>query len=192
MFLIFEKIIKYVPNYLWNFGCCFSSPQKFVDDLVSKNNSEKQARILFKNALIFLYLSILFSVAIRLPNLLGSTSILKPIIGSFLISLFGITWTALALRFSWTLVGGKFRFREYFVIDAYVVGVASVLISIIVPLREGIIISLDSLEFIPNANLTGNIFMILGYLAVSVWALIFWEVYRLLNKLNYWRASSWR
>ena len=71
-------------------------------------------------------------------------------------------------------------------IDGYVVGVSVVLLSVVSVLQSGI----NHIFDISSDSVASYIVNIVGLLVIGWWALLFWEVYRLLNKLGNWRAAA--
>ena len=180
-------VLKSLPEYLWNFGRCFSSPQKFVENLFKENENDVleagSRRAIFQKALTFMGLSVLFSVCFQTLSF-EDPEFWKQVVGSCITTFLGVVLVALALRFSWICVGGKTDFTKYFVIDAYVTGVGILLISAVNGLQFGV----NRIFEIGDGELMSSIIIYIGVLGVGCWALIFWETYRLLNNLGKIRA----
>lgn len=181
-----DTVLKYTPKYFWFFGRCLSNPQRFVDTLFAEQNDEMGDEIkftLFQDALIFLSFSVLLSVFMKAPSV-DSPHLLRQVGFTCLVSYFSVALLALALRASWCCVGGKTDFVKYFVIDAYAVGIATVLLSVVALLQGEV----NEIFGIPDGEVTHYVIVLIGFSAVGIWVLIFWETYRLLNNLGNGRA----
>ena len=108
----------------------------------------------------------------------------KHVTVSLILAFLSVVAVALALRFSWLCVGGNTNFLRYFVIDAYLAGVEIVLLTFVEVFQNAInqMFQLDETYF-----LFDSIYWF-GLFAIGVWALMFWEVYRVLNNLGQGRA----
>ena len=63
-----DKIMTYVPKYLWTLGRCCSGPQKFVDELFAEQDNtqieDDERLISFRDTLKFMLASVILSVFI--------------------------------------------------------------------------------------------------------------------------------
>lgn len=181
-----ENVIRYIPKYLWLFGRCFSSPQGFVGELYPSRQDatrEEHKFLQFQDSLIFMATSVLLAVLLETP-FFDRVEFWTQVVRSCILSLVGVVMAALALRCSWSCVGGKTGFVKYFVIDAYVAGVGIALLGGVFLLQDGV----NQIFEIKDGHIMFWSIRLAGLFFVGIWALIFWEAYRLLNSLSNTRA----
>ena len=182
-----EKASRYIAKYFWTFGRCFSGPQNFAGSLFSPDidpSDDKHGDLnRFHDALTFVASSVFFAVLLQMP-FFEKIEFWRQIILSIILTLFGVLSVALALRFSWLCVGGRTAFIKYFVIDAYVAGVATVLFTLVAILQSAI----NQLFQLNEGHFVSYSIFLTGLLVVGARALVFWEAYRLLNNVGQLRA----
>jgi hypothetical protein len=102
---LIEQILKYLPQYLLDFGAAFSRPKTFI---ANKNVNTKEA---FGDALLFLAISLVLSVLIMHPLDMTGKDLWVRISLIAVAYLILIPLFAVALRASWWIVGGHASVR---------------------------------------------------------------------------------
>lgn len=200
---LLDKILKYLPEYLTEFGEAFSGPKTFIGQ---RNVAGDEA---FSNALLFLGLSVALVIVMSSPLrpagkefwvYVGSTAILTLVT----VALFGT-----AVRIGWWLVGGRANAQSFFVTYSYFFGVVIVVMAGFQLVGIGAIKLFDPILFgkIVEARAKGQsitglteseqttliVFLSIfgfGFIFSSIWAFIGWGAYRQLNGLGKGRSLA--
>jgi hypothetical protein len=197
---LLDKILKYLPHYLTDFGTAFAGPKSFIAAKLS--NAEDDA---FAEALLFLGISFALVVLMLMPLQRPGTDFWSVCGTNFITALIGMSLGATVTRVAWWIVGGRAPARLFFIAYAYLIGVVYVILAAVQLLSMGFFKVLDpqlyrqfldasqkgqsmpdlSQSYIPVTALAIFIF---GWLALSIWAFIGWGAYRQLNGLSKLRS----
>lgn len=190
-----QSIFAYLPYYLRDFGAALIGPKQ----LLALKNS--RAEEVYSESLMFILVSFLITFALMasrpfyLQESVWTFVAQQAVIGVFVISL-----TLAALHIAWRLVGGTASIISVFVTSAYIVGVSSVLMSLVALFAQGFVRVFDPdfyemivrsrgdtfMENPPTSRLGGVQFAIVsaGYLIIGFWCLRAWGAFRHLHGLS--------
>ncbi|MDX2041380.1 MAG: hypothetical protein SF097_09025 [Acidobacteriota bacterium] len=163
------------PRYLSAFYQTLTSPKSIAD------NKAKITATIFNEALLFLAISVLITVLIRLP-LIGRDKTSVIVLASY------VVWAVCVLlsmtsvvKLAWRIVGGKMAFVRYLALNCYYFGVFMVV---------GHFISLASFSVGKAAKSVALSIVVaaIGFLAFSVWGISAWRVYQQLNSIGWLRS----
>ena len=197
-----ERELVYLPKYIENFGSLLAGPKRFIAREIS-NADETLAQ-----SLRFLGISLVLFTVMQTPT--------RPSEYEFWthLGLIGITClavvslTAIALRFSWWVVGGRATIRIFFVTYSYLLAVVLVLSGFSRLLSLGFLKVFDpdlyaQLQLLKGQQLVQSlgdalsegvtlwvtiIIFAVGLLCCSVWSFLCWGAYRELNDLSKFRS----
>lgn len=196
---LIEKILKYLPQYLVNFGSLLSGPKKFIAD---RNTTAEDS---FENSLLFLAISVVLVVIMTAPLLPPGKDLWTHVGSVAVTSLLTVALSGVALRFAWRIVGGKATLKSFFVTYAYFFGVIVVILTMFHLLSEGVfkVLKPDLYSAVieakfkkqPLPDMSGTSIplvsfsiLLIGYIMASVWGLVAWGSYRALNGLSRTRS----
>lgn len=115
---VLEKILKYLPHYLFELGQLISGPKTFIKSL------DIDSKETFNNALLFLAVSMVLATII--DTILKPASDIWIYVGALLVlTLLTVATIAFSIQVAWWIVGKKSPFHSYFIIHSYVISVAT-------------------------------------------------------------------
>lgn len=195
-----ERVLAYLPKYINVFGSLLAGPKRFI----AKENSNADET--FNRSLIFLGISLVLFVVMETPIHLPKYDVWTRLCLMAILCLVAISLTAIALRFSWWVVGGKASIRSFFVTYSYFFGVMIVLLAFSQLISLGFlkvvdpalytqlqqskgqqINQIDALSGGVTLWVTGLIFVV-AFFCVSIWSVVGWGAYRELNGLSKFRS----
>ena len=197
---LIDLILRYLPRYFIDLGSLISGPKKFI---AGQNIRTPNA---INRSLLFLGISLVLVVIGRAPLLSEDASVWTQLAALGIASVIGVALTALALRISWRIVGGKSPFRSFFIVHSYCYGALIIIITIFQLIGLGILkffnkdlfealITLNSqklevllMDSVPGEYWSFLAIIIVGFLVASVWGFIAWGAYRELNALSQIRS----
>ena len=192
---LIDKILKYLPQYLSDFGYVFASPKRFM----AERNSKPEDTL--SQSLIFLAISLVLRTIMTAPLLPPGRELWAYTAAEGIRWLLIVCLAAITLHFAWRIVGGRASTRSFFVTYAYFFGVAVLILTAFLLLSEGFFKVCEpdlyakvieaKLKKQPMPNVSGGwvhrvsfIILVIGYCFTCVWTWIGWGAYRELNGLN--------
>ena len=193
---VITQILKVIPDYLINFFKIIASPREFTLNKLPKNESEITERL--KESLVFILISYLLIVLLTASQ--DDTENFYKNVGSEAISiLITISIYAFAIFIAWRIVGGRQKFLNYFIIYSYQSGIVLIIIVLFEIMSDGYFkvfdielyknllddkFVIDKKLFENSTFVLGLIIYFLGYVIVTIWGLILWGAYRIMNNLT--------
>jgi hypothetical protein len=196
---LIDKILKYLPQYLMDFGLVFSGPKQFI---AAKNVVAADA---LADAMLFLGISVALGLIMTAP-LQPPGKDFWTHVGSHSVGiLITVVLAATIVRVSWWIVGGRASAQSFFVTYAYFFGVMLVVLIGVLLVSEGLYKVFEPELYqqvitarqkkLPMPDLSGKVVpivamavFIVGYLIMSFWAFLGWGAYRQLNGLSKLRS----
>jgi hypothetical protein len=196
---LIEKILKYLPQYLTDFGNLFLSPKRFIAGRVTQPDDY------FEKSLLFLAISVVLTIIINsgiqssqndLWVQLGVTSVLV---------ILSVALGGMTVRLAWRMVGGKAPAKVFFITYSYFFSICFVFLTLADLLSIGVFkvfapdLYLALIEarakklpppeldetYIPAICLAIRLF---GFLLAAIWAWVGWGAYRAENNLGRFRS----
>ncbi|MCY4557855.1 MAG: hypothetical protein OXF79_16050 [Chloroflexi bacterium] len=187
-------VLKYVPRYVSDFGRLLIEPKRFLSQECAKPNNS------FQYALAFFALSTTVQVILLLASAsrVDAVGMVTPYTLRFAIASFvALILFALNVHWAWRLVGGTAKIRDTFVVGSYLCGAVNVIATFVLLLGMGVAIAFDSPSYecvrsnSENSSVCSKAdvrailavlsIYIVGALAILVWFLSLWGIYRILN-----------
>ena len=200
---ILDKIRRYLPQYLIEFGAVFSGPKTFIEQ--RDTNSDET----FSNALLFLGMSLALMVVMVAPLRPAGRDLWNSVAMVAAVALISVVLLSAAIRIGWWIVGGRASARSFFVTYSYFFGVAIVISTGFALVSIGIVKFFDPglhgklieagtknqpiLVASKSESMLINVYLLvngIGAAITSIWMFIGWGAYRQLNGLGI-RQSLW-
>lgn len=202
---IIKRTLAEIPHYLTHFFELIGSPREFPVGKLPKDESETQKSL--AEALAFCLIS--YTLIVVLTLFQNPSENLWKDLGVVAVStLVQMCLYVCAIFLGWKVFGSKKKFHKYFIIYSYHFGVAFVLLSLVIIISNGYLKLFDP-QLYPFAigdkftieDIGDNLFdssnsayrvkwgiMLIGYLFISIWTLIGWGAYRILNEADNLRS----
>ena len=197
--------VSFVPKYLEKFWAVLFHPRYFFRQINYDDRNRDEA-------VLFWLTSILISVCTLSFNQLdpAESNIWSQIFVKFFQELGNVLVTTLFalffLKLTWGLMGGKADFRKWLVVTSYISGVTTVLFALVVSMAllscgfasfngqcsvdeiAGVVGVAPVAIWMKSGYLHYHIVLIVGGLAIFIWLLNSWSVYRIINEVSRFRS----
>lgn len=202
-----EEIIKQtltaIPNFLISFFKMLASPRQFPLDKLPKDGEDIKESLV--EALKFILISYVLIVIFNAWKS-NSDNAFKDLGVVAVATLIQMSLFVFAIFLAWTICGSKRKFLEYFIIYSYNFGVVFIIISLFMVISDGYLKTFDrelydNLLKVKSGGIKFNMdwwsntnyqiawgIIIVGYIIASIWGMIGWGAYRIINGSKKWKS----
>ena len=197
---LFDRVLRAIPAYLSHVLELLSGPKTFIDRKNLAAPKSGGCRQSATEAYTFLGITLILVLTAESLFLPDQKDYLLTFASHSVQAVFFLVVMVAVLFAIWRIVGGKLSFKTFFIVTCYLSGISTLIFALFALLAGGVLKQMDPeiasrvlsgtvVAGPPDAGILAYAALIgIGFIAVYVWIIVGWGVYRKLNNVS--RARS--